>query len=144
MISQNASVTLKIIKKNNLIGNHLSGQLKHWFTMNTVNGSFKSGLEVSSIYSTNMAMHRNAKCNWTKIGENKTKWNNTQVTTATSVSHKKKADFSEWLVQMERLLKTAYCEWKWIYCRLRFQWGTTSHTSCQDAKQRCALLWSCI
>lgn len=37
-----------------------------------------------------MAMHRNAKCNWTKIGKDITiKQNNTQVTAATNVSHKK-------------------------------------------------------
>jgi len=61
--------------------------------MNTVNGSFKSGHEVSlSIYSTNMSMHRNAKCNWTKLDKyiNGIKQNNTQLTTAASVSLKKK------------------------------------------------------
>lgn len=29
---------------------------------------------------------------------------------------------------------------KMIYCRLRFQWGTTSRTSCQDAKQHCLVM----
>lgn len=42
------------------------------------------------------------------------------------------------------LLKTAFCKWKWLKCHLGFQWRTASHTSCRDAKQHCALLWSCI
>lgn len=37
-------------------------QLKHWYIMNTVNGSFKSDLKVSlPSHLTIMVMHRNAK-----------------------------------------------------------------------------------
>lgn len=53
MISQNAPVTLKIIKEIIWLAIIYQGKLNTGFIMNTVNGSFKSGLDVSlSICST--------------------------------------------------------------------------------------------
>lgn len=56
--------------------------------MNTVNGSFRSGLEISpSIYTTTTVKHGNAKCNWTKKKEGKNQLKKQQQTTNQHTSH---------------------------------------------------------